>query len=443
MLDVGQAPNVSKAPTAISVRGNIRELFNQLSAYEEEHMANTPEAAENVKNAFREFLIKCDYKLALKNFDALLAEKSGDKAFRDDGTVNWYHELVPLLMIMDLAKRGKKNGGFNLKDLEEWGGLEVAIISHLRHDSAEDFITKEDLLQQMKSMIAEIKREEPNADIAKYQRQMLLSMDNIELMTQKRLFNSDGSPKLRADGKQDKEDIVDFSHRMLKNPIVIMLKMADLIHNGATLLRDEVNGPLARAQKLAKASLDETNLQSINLDTATADSMPISTKLASKFSPQKILERCNRMEDIYGRRFGIAIKAMKRWESFGAAIKTLDHTMGAVLYPHFRYLANVDLFHKKPYYKYPVDLDEYMDNATKWSLKGAWNILHVSFKRMANSVDPTMEPEKFERLSMHMRHVILPALEPWKGHFGYLFNANDNDTGGNRTAAPVPQTSVA
>lgn len=383
-------------PSANSVRGSIKDLFNFLSQFQSEEAANTLEASQAVKKAFREFLLENNYKLALKNFEALLEEKSGEKAQRNDGTVNWYHELVPILMILDLARKGKNRGGFNFKDLEPYGGLEVAIISHLRHDSAEDFITKEQLEKQMNDMRADLIAEDPHFDSARAKRQIAFSLKNIEVMTRQKANNPDGSPKMRADGKQEKEDIKDFSARMLdptkSSPIVVMLKLADLIHNGATLLG---------AGKFDKA--------------------------------EKRRERCDMMENMYGPRFGIADHARILWPEFSNAIKKLDNTMGIVLYPHFRYLENVDL-HYKEESDLPMGLMKYWDDPvtspTSWSLSRAFNPVDISLIRMKNSVDPS-DTKKYARLQTHIEMVIKRTLAPWKQHFPYLFQANDNNQGAN------------
>ncbi len=100
---------------------------------------NVNHAEPLVRQAFIDFLKSQNYLFALKNFEALLNEKRGDKFLRNDGTINWYHEFIPILAFMDLARMGYDRGGFDLKALEKHGRMEVSICSHLRHDSVEDF----------------------------------------------------------------------------------------------------------------------------------------------------------------------------------------------------------------------------------------------------------------------------------------------------------------
>jgi hypothetical protein len=217
-----------------------------------------------------------------------------------------------------------------------------------------------------------------------------------------------GKPVLRADGKQEKEDIDVFSARMLdltkSSPIVVMLKLADLAHNGATLLG------------------------------------------AGKFDDAlKRRERCHMMENMYGPRVALADHARILWPEFSNAIKKLDNTMGLVLYPHFRYLENVDLHYKKESYVLPIGVMRYFDDPatspTSWSLSGPFNVVDTNFIRMKNSVDPSDAP-KYARLQRTIEEVIKRPLVPWKQHFPYFYQANDNKEGANG-AHTTPKVEVA
>ena len=112
-----------------------------------------------LRQAFRKFLLDSRFFLAAKNFEALLEEKSGDNFYRNDRTVAWLHEFIPIMMLLSAVRKGQRGNGLDLADLEAAGGLEVAIAAHLRHDSIEDHIEKEDLLHQQFDMLEQISAE--------------------------------------------------------------------------------------------------------------------------------------------------------------------------------------------------------------------------------------------------------------------------------------------
>ncbi len=351
---------------------DVKFLTNDLDDYHNVLALNDREEA--LQASFKNFLHKLEMPLALKNFDALLLEKKNNKFVRNDGSINWFHEFIPLVMVMNLFRLGPKNGGADLRDLDQYGGLECLIVSHLRHDSVEDFTSNDAMIEEQFKFINEIRAINPSYNVGKARETANQSIVNIDLMTQKK--------EEQADGSFEKEDVVLYTYRMVSsedaNPIVFMLKQADVIHNFATLFG------------------------------------------AEKFSPERRLKRCNEREDMYGPRYDFTDAAKEKWKPFRRAINSLDGMMGIMLYPHFRYLQDVDLHYKRPY-GIPVGMPRYMHGALNFKLPEIINPLHIFMKRLAKSVDHTVEPEKYERLQGFMDKVIIPNLEKYPERFQYLF----------------------
>lgn len=340
---------------------------------------------EGLKKAFTNFLKSMNYQVALGNFEILLKEKSGDKHFRDDGSVNWLHEFLPIFEILTMASQGKHNDGFDIEDLDEYGGLEMSISTHLRHDSKEDF--KLDIVTiraEQENIVAKISNPE------KYKKNNFIDklISNIEFISQLRI--QDGTPK------GTKESVITYILRIIQhpdsNPIVLISKMADIGNNLSTMLK------------------------------------------SAKFTPEKRLKTCNDREDMFGPRQGFTEEAIERWPKFKSAIKTLDCGMGVLLYPHFRYLANVDLHHKEPT-EGRVGIGKYLKKALALDIPEEFNKIHIFFKRMKTSVHPN-NSEKYTRLSNFMRDVIKPALQKCSNKFPYLFPANDNSLQRGANALP-------
>lgn len=95
-----------------------------------------PKNVAKAKAAFETLIDEMGWDLVRYNFKALLAEKSGDKEFRDDGrTPNWYHEFRSVITDLDFLRSGLYDQG----TLNRWGGIEAKLSADLRHDSGEDF----------------------------------------------------------------------------------------------------------------------------------------------------------------------------------------------------------------------------------------------------------------------------------------------------------------
>lgn len=331
-----------------------------------------------LRTAFKKFLGDMGYHLALGNFEILLQEKSNGKKYRNDGTINWYHEFIPILTLLTLASQGKNDGGFNIKDLESYGGLETLICTHLRHDSKEDFKKLDEIWDEQMGILGSLQN---NPKYAGENGRALVEgiVSNIDLISQKRIDENDpNSPK---------EDIRDYTRRMARHenssPIIYMCKQADIIHNLATIYG------------------------------------------SPKFTPEKKQRICDIREDMFGSRYGFTEVAMKRWPNFKPAFATLDSMMGFVLFPHFRYLENVDLHYKSPSPD-PVGISKYIARSVRPSIPELFNPIHISIKRMASSVSVQGDPEKNKRLQDFMQDGIRGALEDHSKFFPYLFGSNDN-----------------
>lgn len=351
-----------------------------------------------LRQAFKKFLIDSQFFLAAKNFEALLEEKSGENFFRNDGTVAWFHEFIPIMMVLSAARKSSRDYGIENRDLEAYGGLETAIIIHLRHDSIEDHIEKEDLRRQQCEMLEEIRAEGRESYVCKALSKVAQIVESIDTMSQKKLYDANGQPVM-AGGKHIKENVVDYIARLVysetANPIVFILKQADIIHNFATMLG------------------------------------------AEKFSAERRAKRHNEKENMYGPRQCFYDHALVTWPRFKKVIDMFDANMGDIIYKHFRYLETVDLFYKdapEAFRREPNDYPvapRFTEKALQLDLPEIIHPLHIFMKRLQNSVDPSADPEKIQRFQNLMEKVIKPSLEPFRDHFPYIFTKQP-------VAKPVP-----
>lgn len=344
------------------------------------------QAEPEVRRSFIKFMRSQDFQFALRNFDKLLEEKSGDRFLRNDGGVNWFHEFIPILTVMSLVR----DNTISMKAVDKFGGLETALCTHLRHDSVEDqkvyASNKPAFRAELLEMLQDIKEKYPSYDENKGFTQLEQMMVNIGLITQRK--------QEQTSGVFVKEDVEDYTERMvtspLANPLVFMLKQVDGIHNFATMW-------------------------------------------APKFTPERRLKRCNEREDMYGRRLGYVEAAKKKWPEFAKGIEILDDTMGTMLYIHFRYLESVDLHYKKPR-NTPVGIDLYMPKAMSHFLPEEVDMKHIFMKNLMGSVDPQKDPAKYGRLQHFMQTNVAPPFEPYRNHFPYFFKKG----GDARSSEPSP-----
>lgn len=338
-----------------------------------------------LKFLFKGFLNDIGATPALLNFDALLAEKSGDNFYRSNGDVSWYHEFLAMMPIMELAAKGKKKGGFDIADLDAVYGVKngdslvILLNSHERHDSVEDILNEVvKFNDEQKEILARAQQlnpdytEERNASILKH------TVNNVDLISQKRIKDDNGEIR--------KESTIRYNQRItspvLSNAGVYMQKQADVSANFATM------------------------------------------HSAPKFTPQKRLDRCNGCEDRYGRRIGFTNKAIRQWPEFKNALATLDDVIGIQLYTSVRYLESVDLHYKEPTDE-PVDIDGYLRRAMSLNLPEAVHPVHCFIKDMMKSVDPGKDPQKHARLENFLTKVVMPPLRPYRDKFPYLFDGRE------------------
>lgn len=392
-----------RSPEAVRFNQQYDTLFTTLRALSKK-AKSLDDIEPEIRQAFKDFLIGMQYPMALKNFESLLHEKHGRNFRRLDGTVNWFHEFIPLMTHFaifrmgnnkniinpeDLAESDDTGGGIDLEDLAESGGMEVFIASTLRHDSTEDHTKPMQFRRMQLRKLNEVRREYPEYDAEDAGRAFVENMlHNNRLISQQYTMG----PK----GEKIKEDVVEYSYRMVTDPRatpqVFIQKQGDINHNFSTFFG------------------------------------------APRFTAEKRLKRCNEREDMYGRRYGFTDIAIEKWPKFENGIKILDSIMGMQLYPHFRYLQKVDLHYKKPY-DIPVGIKPYVQRALSLELPDEkFNMIHIGMRRMMASVNPVTEPEKYARLQEHIEKTIKPAIERYKDHFPYLFQRPGN----NPHPAPSP-----
>lgn len=334
-----------------------------------------------LRSLFRNFLIEIGATPAVLNFDALLKEKSGDKFYRSNGDISWYHELFPLMVIMELATKGKKKGGFDiadldaLYDLQNGDGMVVMLCSHLRHDSVEDVLHDINVFEkELENIFGHTSTINP--DYTKKRGDQILKSvsENVGLISQRRIQNKTG--------KFEKESTLQYNRTMtdpsVSNPGVYMQKQADVSANFQTM------------------------------------------HTAPKFTPEKRSARCHGADERYGRTYGLTDKAMEQWPAFKKAIQVLDHVIGVQLYTSKRYISDVDLHGGEPS-DLPVHIDIYLSKAMSLNLPEAIHPVHCFMKDLMRSVDPEKDPEKYDRLQNFMAKVIMPSLEPYQEKFPYLF----------------------
>lgn len=364
--------------------------------------SNLDEVEQQIKSAFRGFLHDMDYPLASKNFDALLKEKSGGKFYRNDGSVNWLHEFIPIFIFMKLARLGKENGGYDFDALGPHGGMETSIATHLRHDSVEDVITQKKLVNELKRQTDEIFVTHQNKEAHVLEGQSYQMLVNCHFMTQKmvrvkpvdednpnirvyeelhdgELIKVDEQSKIypRRDGEYAKQDVVLYTGDMVyhpdSTPVIFILKQLDSSHN-------------------------------------------LPTMLSSKFDADRRLKRCNEREDMYGSRNGFPEAAARRWPEFAPAIKTMDAHLGFFIYHHFGILQNVDRIHKNPY-SMPNGFSKYLDDMFRLELPFLVDIRQMMVANTLKFAAPEKDPVMHERMEKYLERRFIPALLDYKDRF--------------------------
>ncbi len=380
---------------SLKIKTNIRLLLQGIEdGYPTKASINTDEAEAGIKKKFEEFLIGCEFHMAQKDFEATLAESKN----RNDGSIGWYHQLSHIRQFLHLVK----NGDISLEQLEEYGGLETAIRTALRHDSIEDFgisfIQFEQKKQQeIKATAQELEKQYPNFKkgdwIQKEQKNLQILISNLKLMTKKMAtFDETGKPKSHDDGRMDKISLFKntraYTHNMIESenasPIVWVLKIFDGSHNLSSMIG------------------------------------------APKFTAPRRLKYANEREDMYGPRLGFTKQAMDKWPTFKNAIQKADHYMGAVLYTNIGYLEyvdqdkaypNDDIKHNDGEHVYPLGIGRYLKRATSidkpCGLSPLHNLLDIIKDQALNHEDKTTRM----RANLFWQASLKPVLEKFSSAF--------------------------
>lgn len=371
------------------IQGSIKNLFRELRAFSIEEV-RTPEGDQKVRKLFNDFLSECHFHGAAADFKRLLKIKSGKDEKREDGTYSWQHELIPILYLLKMSTLPKSQGGFNLKDLDKYGGLEVFIRGHLHHDTVEDkgflFRLKMNIFGQLERMMVDdtityLRNKKLPFDIAFEQQQAQLAVQGVNLMT-KKIFkiDADGQPVVREDGKFEKisrfKRTADYIYNMLvadtANPITYMLKLGDRSHN-------------------------------------------LIFFGSKKFTADKRKEYCNDCEDMYGGRDGFTDEAMAKWPEFGSAINSLDNVMGAMLYMNFNYLKYVDLAYPNKYQEgdnyLPSGFRRYLHDALRLDIPPAFSVIHINLHEMQK------EAKRNPRAAAFLENTAYHALRGYEKYF--------------------------
>lgn len=380
---------------------NISLLLENLMQYDTRTSANTPEAEADIQNKFRQFLIGCEFYMAIEDFDDLLEES--DLKPRDDGTTAWHHQFSQILIFLDKIKRGK----ITLVQLDQHGGVETCIRTIMRHDSLEDFghhPTKFKSLQEAKierTFDKLVSRglffSHSHWRTREYQRLEIL-MNNLNSISKKIVvLGEDGEPILdEATGKYKRENLFPTDIAYIANmldaptasPIVFDLKTNDGSHNLGTML------------------------------------------MAPKFDAMKRKDYANKREDIYGGRNAFPERAQHQWPNFAPALKESDDLMGAVLFTNLGYLAMVDqtdAYPNKPKYRdgdeiYPSGLFKYLPGALSYSGPRAFSPLHNLIDDIQLIAHDNSHPVRAKRARLFLQHSIKPALSTYPNTFPRLFN---------------------
>lgn len=398
---LSRTPSTQRADEMLLIRANINLFLDSIEHYKTEEQINTPEAEEDLKNKFRAFLIDCRFYSALQDFEDLVRFKSGKNAKRSDGTVNWYHEFIPIVNDLALIRAGKKNGGMDIEDLEAEGGLPVLISTKLNHDMIEDTpITKKKFLTRRRAIVnktaSALSVSMPGYYTEERKHKDLLDARltgrNVWLVSKKTVnVDQNGEPIVLASGKYSFRDLFTNTKEFFTN-----------------LLNDRKANPIAFSTKLGDVS--------INLATLTN---------SKKHDTAKKKTFCNIYEDSCGPRQGLSADAIKKWPTYKNMIDFWDNTMGSVMYLEFSWLEYVE-------YAYPGEVNKYQkgDPVSRIYKSGMGRYLDKSLSipvpRFASALHTALDrkrkiAETDPQAKVWLERSIYPALADHKQHFPEIF----------------------
>ncbi len=369
------------------IKKNIKSLLASLAQYKTGASINTLAAQRDIREKFWHFLEDCGFFMALSDFQDILKQTEGKS--REDGTVPWYHQLTPILMVLSLIESGE----LDLSLLEEYGGLEVLIRTHLHHDTIEDTgIDAEVFSKQQQEKIKDVRQEFRELETAK----TVIVVNNVSLMSKKTaILDEKGDPQKHPDGRIVKKDLFENTRAYVKNmlfsvfasPVVWCLKLGDGIQNLSSMIG------------------------------------------AAKFTVARRKKYCNEREDMFGARQGKTDIAIRKWPKFAKVIGKFDDLMGAVLYLNFGFLEYVDLAYPDDPDKYKegqaidvLGFDRYLANALSFKVPRAFSSFHETLDRMRHVSEHDPDLAKRARAKAYLQEAVYPVLEPYKEHFPEIFS---------------------
>lgn len=396
-----RAPSAKREDELLLIRANINLFLESIEHYRTEEQINTPEVEEDLKNKFMMFLSACQFYPALQDFDDLVQFKSGKNAKRSDGTVNWYHEFIPIVNDLALIRAGKKNGGMDLEDLEAEGGLPVLISTKLNHDMIEDTpVTKRRFLTRHRTIVNKI-ASSLSVSMPDYYTEERKGRDllnarligrNVWLVSKKTVnVDQNGEPIMLPNGKYSFRELFTNTKEFFTN-----------------LLHDKKANPIAFSTKLGDVS--------VNLATLTN---------SKKHNTAKKKNFCNTYEDSCGSRQGLSSDAAKKWPTYKNMIDFWDNTMGSVMYLEFSWLEYVEHAYPGEANKYqagdPLNriyksgMNRYLDKSLSIPVPRFASPLHTALdrKRKIAETDP--------QAKACLQRSIYPALVEYRDHFPEIF----------------------
>lgn len=399
--------SLPKEDEYLRIKSNIKLFLDSVWHYNDEAEINTPETEKELAQKFRNFLEACHYYPALKDFDDLLKFKSDERKYRSDGTINWYHEFLPIVNELCLILAGKKNGGYDLSDLETEGGLSVKLSTIINHDNLEDRpITKKKFAKIQRTHVKKIHRDfsevYPNfftlEHLENSLHQAALITRNVWTVTKKSVnTNENGNPKYLADGKLSRKELFPSVRAFINN-----------------IVRGKNANPVSYAAKLADVTF--------NIATLTN---------SEKHSTQKKLEFCNNYEDLCGSRMKLTRTAIEKWtnhaddENYTNALDFWDNAMGSVLYLEFSWLEFVEYSGKSVEGKYqpgtsldeiyPWGIDIYLDKYLSIPKPRFASPLHIALDRKRKIAETNPQARAC------LERSVFTSLERHKEHFPEIF----------------------
>ena len=279
----------------------IDQLMQSLSRYQSVRDIISYHAQEHIEECFETFLKACGFEKALSNFQTLTVEAGGKE--RSSGMPSWYHQFVPILTALSFVR----DKTMPLELLQDSGGLESFIRTYIHHDRIEDIPVNRQRfgkdLYRTPNPPSELSQDEEQIEALKAVSIYL----NVMLLSKKRVAFKDGEPQYNPDGT---------------------LKKIKLFKDNREYMRNMLDHPHAIPSVWVSKLLDGCENQAF-LD-------------VPKFTPEKRLEKCLELNDMFRSPGGFSDDAMSKWPEFSDVIDRIDSLMGGLILLNLRELAYVD-----------------------------------------------------------------------------------------------------